>query len=67
MGKHKAQGLEGCSRDINSPHDPNLLSFLCLKTPEGNILIWYFIKVTNKMFYCLNGIRFIRVGKYKRI
>ena len=39
MGKHKAQGIEGHSRDINSPLDPTLFSFLCLKTPEGNILI----------------------------
>ena len=39
MGKHKAQGIEGRSRDINSPLDPTLFSFLCLKTPEGNILI----------------------------
>ena len=39
VGKHKAQGIEGGSRDINSPLDPTLFSFLCLKTPGGNILI----------------------------
>lgn len=41
MGKHKAQGIEGCSRDINSPLDPTLFSFLCLKTPEYFDLMLY--------------------------